>query len=249
MTVLNEFFLKKFLKNEKGRDFVMGDLHGCFNLLMDKLSEINFDTNKDRLFSVGDLCDRGPDSVKCLQLIYEDWFFTTLGNHEWLWARAHDAFHQLDIFNRTSIDGRANYQIFVANGGEIIDTNYVFTKEKLTKFVKDVAHLPRVIEIETRNNQKVGIIHAHMPFDDWEELYVTNYTIDELDEKMLWEHAFFINKKIEDENAYVVKNIDKIYHGHTVTEDVIEFANRIYIDTNALMEYTNGKGKLTILEI
>lgn len=246
---MENYFLKKFERNHKGRDFVMGDLHGCYDLLMQKLKELEFDTDVDRLFSVGDLCDRGPDSIKCLNLIYEDWFFTTFGNHEWLWTRAHDAFHELGIFNRTLIDGRIDYQIFMGNGGEMMDVDYSFTKEKLTKFVKDIAYLPRVIEIET-NDGKVGIIHSHMPFDDWEDLYTTIYTIDELDEKMLWEHAFFENKEFEDEDAYVVKNIDKIFHGHTVTNDVVEFANRIYIDTGSLLEYLGREdGKLTILEI
>src|SRR3546814_1255791 len=53
--------------NDIGRDFIVGDLHGCLDLLQAELTRIEFDRSKDRLFSVGDLVDRGPDSMGCLR--------------------------------------------------------------------------------------------------------------------------------------------------------------------------------------
>lgn len=47
--------------NLKGKDYVVGDIHGCYSLLYTKLTQLGFDFSKDRLISVGDLCDRGPD--------------------------------------------------------------------------------------------------------------------------------------------------------------------------------------------
>jgi len=49
--------------NKKGRDFVCGDIHGCFDQLEEKLSQVNFDKSTDRLFCVGDLIDRGHDAT------------------------------------------------------------------------------------------------------------------------------------------------------------------------------------------
>lgn len=68
--------------NDAGRDFVVGDLHGHRSLLERQLEILGFDTHCDRLFSVGDLIDRGPDSLATLALIEEPWFHAVLGNHE-----------------------------------------------------------------------------------------------------------------------------------------------------------------------
>lgn len=74
--------VKQFPPNEVGRDFVIGDLHGCYGSLLAEMDKCSFDKTKDRLFSVGDLVDRGPDSVRCMELIYEPWFHAVQGNHE-----------------------------------------------------------------------------------------------------------------------------------------------------------------------
>lgn len=68
--------------NTRGTDFVVGDLHGCRHLLEARLAELGFCPETDRILSVGDLIDRGPDSWRTLQLIEEPWFHFVLGNHE-----------------------------------------------------------------------------------------------------------------------------------------------------------------------
>ena len=66
-----------------GRDWVIGDVHGCFRTLRDALLDIDFEYETDRLFSVGDLIDRGPNSIKAV-----DWLESgrlsavVMGNHE-----------------------------------------------------------------------------------------------------------------------------------------------------------------------
>ena len=54
--------------NLEGRDFVVGDIHGEYDQFMKELEKVNFDKNIDRVFSVGDLVDRGKDSYWCLLL-------------------------------------------------------------------------------------------------------------------------------------------------------------------------------------
>jgi serine/threonine protein phosphatase 1 len=54
--------LQHFGRNTAGRDLIVGDIHGCFARLQVALDELGFDPERDRLFSVGDLVDRGPDS-------------------------------------------------------------------------------------------------------------------------------------------------------------------------------------------
>ncbi len=68
--------------NTKGRDFVVGDLHGCVGYLDTLMRHVGFDESTDRLFSVGDLVDRGPDSPGALELLKAPWFYPVLGNHD-----------------------------------------------------------------------------------------------------------------------------------------------------------------------
>lgn len=68
--------LKYLPANDKGRDFVVGDIHGCFDEVQYVLSKgVNFDPSVDRLISVGNLIDRGPASALCVDLLYEPWFW------------------------------------------------------------------------------------------------------------------------------------------------------------------------------
>jgi serine/threonine protein phosphatase 1 len=73
---------RRLAANVKGRDLVVGDLHGHRGLLEHQLERVGFDPTCDRVLSVGDLIDRGPDSLATLQLIEEPWFHAVLGNHE-----------------------------------------------------------------------------------------------------------------------------------------------------------------------
>lgn len=68
--------------NTRGYDYLVGDLHGCLDLLDDELARVQFNPAIDRLISVGDLVDRGPDSLGCLRLLKEPWFHAVRGNHE-----------------------------------------------------------------------------------------------------------------------------------------------------------------------
>lgn len=250
-------FIQTFRPNTIGRDFVVSDIHGCWGLFQNKLNLINFDQSKDRMFSVGDLCDRGPDSIKCLQLINEDWFFPVFGNHEWLWCVAHDYFHKLDILPTSN---PIDYKIFMHNGGSLIDITTNFSRENLKSFVKLVFELPRAIEIDTGDNQ-VGIIHAELPFDDWQRLHKleSSSEFEEAEDKLLWGRSMCAFER-EPGVDYNIKNIDRVYMGHTVVPDVTHVENRVYIDTGAFfrygsikkleqLKYMKYKPDLTVLEI
>lgn len=259
-------FIEKYSNNDIGRDFILSDLHGCYEDLINKLTEVNFDYKKDRVFSVGDLCDRGPHSGKCLQLVYEDWFIPVFGNHEWLWARAHDEFYKLGLFGVGPLVGRfADYQIFISNGGEIIDPSDNFTMKDLKELVKTIISLPRAIELETKSGGRVGIIHAELPFSDWEQLYDANEfnflddNWQDWEEHILWGRSMCMYKP-DEKTDYTIKNIDRVYAGHTIVPEVKTVANRVYIETGCFWKYkhphfTEEKKKqgfladLTLLEV
>ena len=64
------------------RTIVVGDIHGCYDELMDLLEKAELGEN-DRVVSVGDLITKGPKSKEVLELFMTDARFTTvIGNHD-----------------------------------------------------------------------------------------------------------------------------------------------------------------------
>lgn len=73
-------------RNTAGRDFIAGDIHGCYGLLDRALEVVGFDAQRDRLIVTGDLVDRGPEPMRALDYLARDWFHSVMGNHDFFFA-------------------------------------------------------------------------------------------------------------------------------------------------------------------
>ena len=64
--------------------WAIGDLQGCYGAFRRLLDEIRFDPEEDRLWLVGDLVNRGEDSLATLEYIYsiKESVEVVLGNHD-----------------------------------------------------------------------------------------------------------------------------------------------------------------------
>jgi bis(5'-nucleosyl)-tetraphosphatase (symmetrical) len=64
--------------------WAIGDLQGCYNSFMSLLKKINFNFDTDELWLVGDLVNRGRNSLEILEYVYEhrNSIKVVLGNHD-----------------------------------------------------------------------------------------------------------------------------------------------------------------------
>jgi len=196
----------KFQQNQHGTDYVVGDIHGCYRLLMDTLKAMAFDKKIDRLFSVGDLIDRGLESFECLSLPYEPWFFAVRGNHEVL---MHDAMNGGDTVH------------WFMNGGTWALEHDLLDLRVLANDVMD--RLPLAIELETKRGL-VGIIHADVTSGQWG-------TFDE--QRDIWSRERI--ERPAGKMLGPVKGIDTVYVGHSILKEVTQIDNVAYLDTGAFL--------------
>jgi len=208
-------------------NYIVGDIHGMYDLLFEELNKINFDFKNDILYSVGDLVDRGPDSFKCLKLIEEPWFKAVIGNHD---DFINIYFETLDTYQIQS-----STHLHIRNGGRWF---YDLTFEEQMYCKNLVDRLPYYYELEI-SNKKVGIVHADC-LDDWDEFKnKLNKNLYKTQELATWSRTRFY-KNINS----TIKNIDFVFFGHNIVENVIKAGNCFYIDTGAF-----ANNKLTILNL
>jgi serine/threonine protein phosphatase 1 len=140
----------RLAKNAQGRDFVVGDLHGHRSLFERELERLGFDPRRDRVLSVGDLIDRGPNSLATLSLIEEPWFFAALGNHE-LMLLNFLGYYTSRLHARKS---------FSTGGGEWVNDALSRNRKALLRLADRVASLPLAIHVE--GESPFNVLHGDL---------------------------------------------------------------------------------------
>ena len=219
MTRRNETVIMIHARNTAGRDFVVGDIHGCFDDLEDRLMKVDFDNHRDRLFSVGDLVDRGPQSARVKDYLKQPWFFPVRGNHEQMF---------IDLY-RDGIPSDEAIE-FVCRKNGMNWWIHLEASEQIA-LVNLFAKIPLVIEVPTERG-KVGIVHADVPSGmHWREFL---RRVSAGDERAI-QTALWSRKRLASADTSGVEGIDRVFCGHTIGSMVRQLGNVYFIDTGAFI--------------
>lgn len=218
---------RRFARNPTGRDFVVGDVHGMFSALRELLAQSRFDERCDRLFSVGDLIDRGPSSREALDWLAKPWFHAVRGNHEQLLLDSGDPATR-DLWIRHN------------GGGWWLDCG----PAEREAFREACADLPIAIEIAASQG-RVGVVHADAPrSNSWTDFLSR---LESWDERSV-EHALWSRERVAAGSYGRVSGVDLVLCGHTPTTRIVEVENVRFIDTGAVYGQF-ASARLTMVEI
>lgn len=226
--------VQRFKRNMAGRDFVVGDIHGYFTLLQKALDRAGFNPTRDRLFSVGDLVDRGPESDEVDVWLRKGWFHAIRGNHEQM---------TIDSFNEDN-EGRGGNAVGLhfINGGAWF---YGLSAVERGCYASILADLPLVIEVETEAGL-IGLVHADCPRRDWSDLIATleqgGTEAEHVEAMCQWSR-----KRITDRDDSFVQNVRAVIVGHTPLDAPTLLGNVYHIDTAGWMP--NKGGRFTLMDL
>jgi len=229
-------YKKIIIPKDKGiKIFIVGDIHGRYDILKKTLKYAGYDENKDYLFATGDLIDRGTESVEVLKYITEhSRRFTVLGNHENM---------IIDPFS---------YEMWVTNGGfYTLDSlnkkglSIDWLREKVDKF-------PYIIDVESFFGN-FRITHSEIPSGTTEYIFqeslldehsiIWNTLLWGRQEAQVFQEYESINldfdklhtDKIEKQILKFYKNLKKgnmieNFCGHNILNNPLFIPNRTYLD-------------------
>lgn len=217
--------------NTAGRDFVVGDIHGAYDLVIQGMRAARFNRETDRLFVVGDLIDRGPGSHRVLGFLQQPYVHAVRGNHD------HD-FCMLDIEGMRAL-GEVNW-----NGlgwtKDQSDEHLLAIRDKLSE-------LPIAMEVQSARGL-IGLVHADVPREmSWQDF---TSALQAGDEGVI-NVALCGRERIQSRDESGVLGIDRLFVGHTVQwSGPMRLGNVFAIDTGAVFrEMGKDKGALTMVNM
>lgn len=228
-----------------GRRLAVGDIHGRFGLLQEALEKASFDRNSDTLYSVGDLADRGEESLATLRFLHDlPSFRPVLGNHDaWL--------------EQWLVTGRADWLWLEYNGGRrtVEDFRHSGVSEEEKKALGAWLSTFPLVRIE----EDIIIAHAGLP-EDMDEGELAEFSrkqrkspvndhLGHVEEWLLWDRTMLENaKKGRVECAFRTEKT--VFIGHTqqwktgkpyINQDF----HLVCLDTGA----GSGRGPVTVMDI
>jgi serine/threonine protein phosphatase 1 len=220
--------VRRLERNTRGRDLIVGDIHGHFSKLEEALHGIGFDRERDRLISVGDLVDRGPESAHAVGWLEQPWFHAIRGNHE----------DMLCMYR----DGDCDPGLYRQNGGGWFINLPADEQERIAARLRV---LPLAIEVETEHGL-VGVVHADCPTPGWAQ-FKASLTHPEMGPRAAMA-CTWSRTRAEGLPLGPVADVRAVVVGHTPMERHTTLDNVHFIDTGAWLPAHHGKREFTILD-
>lgn len=127
------------------RTIIIGDIHGCIDEFNELLNILSYDKEEDRLILLGDLIDRGPDSVAVVKKARELQLECVMGNHE-------HKFLKWYISQGTKVDVYDKHPHYTQFTDE--DVNYIF---RMSNYIKLPEH--NIVVVHAGMRSKVPLIN------------------------------------------------------------------------------------------
>lgn len=242
---------RTFEINSSGRDIVVGDIHGHFTILSKALDAISFDTEVDRLFALGDLVDRGPESIAALDWLKMPWFYSLLGNHCLSHILQHENFRPIG-YDPLQTSWLKQLQEIENEDGWVSNCDPM----KYSQLIGELKKLPVAMTLQSKRGP-IGLVHAELSFhyDSWSSLVsaIDGGAFKALDIwRAIWAQHFELRPiETRSEAKYWVPDVIAIFHGHNIPwfQKPFSIANRHYIDTGAFLRPYRDEGGFTLVDI
>jgi serine/threonine protein phosphatase 1 len=214
--------------NPSGRDFVIGDVHGAFDLVWQAMRAAGFNRAIDRLFGVGDLVDRGAGSGRAGAFLAQPYVYSAMGNHEAdlceLYRDQDDPEEILELLALRNFNGM----------GWLAHT----APAARMALIQDLATLPLALEVPTRRGT-VGLVHGEVPIGmDWATFVAK---LQDGDEKTI-DSCLRGRKRINGDHQGGVPGIGRIFAGHTpMFGGAARYGNVYAMDTGAVFAELSGR--------
>ncbi|HTJ93862.1 MAG TPA: metallophosphoesterase [Pararobbsia sp.] len=215
--------VRRLPANRRGRDFVVGDLHGHTAALRHLLRDVGFDPREDRLLSVGDLVDRGDHSAQAIDLLDMPWFHAVRGNHE-------------DMLIAV-VDGLLDFDAWAKVGGEWARG---LPREVLADYADRLRELPLALMVGGPGDG-FNIVHAEF-FGDDGALGAGHFS-EHVRQRLLWGRQLVGGTApAKPESLHI--GLSMTYCGHTPVDRVTRIGAQLFIDTGVFTR----NGQLTMVE-
>lgn len=200
------------LPNTSSHVFVFADIHGQLECVHKLLTARKYHPERDIVLFLGDMIDRGPDSLDCLRLLHHPHVYSCLGNHEQL---------ACNIFHNPTSEQKQFWQV---NGGTWFDSlNVVEQQEAITTIEENMCYSMSF----NWQGHSIGLVHADLPQNMcWQD--VVSSVDPSLINTLLWSRERF-----KDNIHQEIQGISAVVVGHNITQMVQRKGNIFYLDTGA----------------
>jgi serine/threonine protein phosphatase 1 len=220
--------------NVKGQDYFVGDIHGQFTKLKKGLQAIGFRPERDRLIAVGDLIDRGNESVLAHEWLAQPFFHSVRGNHEDLYLHWRALRHSTE---RQSFFEQSVY-FKIRNGGNWVAGASAREHHDLEQAFEK---LPYFMAVGHPSGKTVGVVHAELPDGaSWPELLQTEANTDYI-EGVTWGRGRITTafERLQGrptplpEDGNHIPGLNALVVGHAVVPQVQVLGGIVYADIGA----------------